>query len=61
MFTAYLKAKKGTAFKLYKEWRNLSEEEKGLWSMDGRMLTADMDKERLLYRVIAIEYCARFI
>ena len=43
--TAFLKAKGGTAFKLYEEWRKLSYEEQCLWAMEGRWLNKENDEE----------------
>ena len=44
--TAFLKAKGGTAFKLYEEWRKLSYEEQCLWAMEGRWLNKENDEEQ---------------
>ena len=51
MVTAYLKAKTGTAFQLYQEWQSLSDEERGLWPMDGIFLTAVIDKAITIARI----------
>ena len=46
--TAFLKAKGGTSFNMYEDWRKLSFDEQCLWSMEGRWLNKENDEERNL-------------
>ena len=44
--TAFLKAKGGTSFNMYEDWRKLSFDEQCLWSMEGTWLNKENDAER---------------
>ena len=44
--TAFMKHNKGAAFQLCQAWRALSDEEQGLWAMEGRRLNKEMGEER---------------